>query len=386
MEATSPQFPMLGSQTKRGLWQHSRHDAWLVALALGHAALLVGWPSVAVVSVGIWWNSNTISHHFIHNAFFRSRILNRGFAAFLSILLGYPHVIWRARHLAHHADRSPRHRLSTELVLQATLVLALWIALAIGAPEFMLTVYLPGFLIGMALCGIQGYYEHARGTTSHYGRLYNLLFFNDGFHAEHHRWPQRHWKDLADRLPQTRTSRWPPVLRWLDLLSLESLERLVLRRPWLQRIVLRKHHRAIASLLIDLPDIKRVGIVGGGLFPRSAIILRELLPDAFLTVIDMSDQNLAAADSMMPPGVERINERYDPDTHVDFDLLVLPLSYRGDRQSFYLHASTPSVLVHDWIWNRRGISRVISWWLLKRVNLVRYPAPVDEPCACSPSC
>ena len=99
-------------------------------------------------------------------------------------------------------------------------------------------MYLPGYALGLALCFLQGHFEHARGTTSHYGWLYNWCFFNDGYHAEHHSRPGEHWT----RLPQqphaeAQTSRWPPVLRWLDAVNLDSLERALLRLPWLQRLV-----------------------------------------------------------------------------------------------------------------------------------------------------
>ena len=30
----------------------------------------------------------------------------------------------------------------------------------------------------------------------------------------------------------------------------------------------------------------------------------------------------------------------------------------------------PLLIVHDWIWRKRGDSRVVSIWLLKRINLV----------------
>ena len=63
------------------------------------------------------------------------------------------------------------------------LVLAVWTAAASLAPGIFLTVYLPGWALGLGLCFLQGHYEHAGGTTSHYGRLYNLLFFNDGYHV-----------------------------------------------------------------------------------------------------------------------------------------------------------------------------------------------------------
>ena len=54
---------------------------------------------------------------------------------------------------------------------------------------FFLTTYLPGYAGGLALCALHGHYEHAGGTTSHYGTLYNVLLFNDGFHVEHHAHP-----------------------------------------------------------------------------------------------------------------------------------------------------------------------------------------------------
>ena len=59
------------------------------------------------------------------------------------------------------------------------LIVALWTVLSVGGPQVSLsTVYLPGYLAGLLLCPIcMGYFEHARGmTTSHYGRLYNVLF------------------------------------------------------------------------------------------------------------------------------------------------------------------------------------------------------------------
>jgi fatty acid desaturase len=38
--------------------------------------------------------------------------------------------------------------------------------------------------------------QHARGTVSHYGRVYNFLFLNDGYHVEHHASPSEHWTRL----------------------------------------------------------------------------------------------------------------------------------------------------------------------------------------------
>src|SRR5262245_58492419 len=214
----------------RGVLRHSRWDALLVSLALAQGALLLAVPILPVVAVGLWWNSNTVSHYFIHKPFFRPRWLNQLFACYLSVLLGVPQSLWRDRHLAHHAGRDWRFRLTPQFAIEAVLVLGLWAALLWLAPWFLLTAYLPGFAVGMFLCWLHGYYEHVRGTVSHYGRLYNLLFFNDGYHVEHHARTATHWTELPRTArPDVPVSRWPAVLRWLEVFSLENLERLVLR-------------------------------------------------------------------------------------------------------------------------------------------------------------
>src|SRR5437867_4577699 len=146
----------------------------------------------------------------------------------------------------------------------------------IAAPAFFLSVYLPGWAAGLLLCAAHGYYEHLHGTTSHYGRLYNLLFFNDGFHAEHHANPARHWRRLPQHIePAARVSTWPAPLRWIAGLNLEGLERLAMRWPAMLRFLLRTHDAAIRHLLRGLPPIRSAGVVGGGMFPRTALILEN---------------------------------------------------------------------------------------------------------------
>jgi hypothetical protein len=251
-------------------------------------------------------------------------------------------------------------------------VAALWAALALQAPWFLLTVYAPGYLGGLALCWLHGYYEHERGTVSHHGRLYNLLFFNDGYHIEHHLHPDEHWTRLPVHSEDVTTlSRWPAVLRWLDLLNLDGLERCLLRSVLLQRLVLRWHERAFRRLLPQLETVRRVGIVGGGLFPRSAILLRKLLPEALLIVIDMNWENICIARPRCPEEVRFVHSQFDAVRVHDLDLLVIPLSFCGDRRSLYEHPPAPAVMVHDWLWNRKGQSALVSILLLKRLNLVQ---------------
>src|SRR5262249_8116199 len=289
-------------------------DALLVALALVHGGLLLAWPSIALIATGMWWNANTISHNFIHRPFFRSRALNEAFSWYLTLVLGFPQSLWRIRHLEHHSSRSEPQSEGqlTPSLIEFALLFLLWGAMMSFSPHFALTVYLPGYLIGLGLCALQGHYEHIRGPVSHYGWLYNLLLFNDGYHIEHHAFPGLHWRDLpAHRATRGSHSRYPAPLRWLECISLRTLECLVLRHPALQQLVIHQHERAIRSLLIELPTVRSAGIVGGGLFPRTAIILAHLIPDLTLTLIDLSAENLAIARPFLAAKVLEINTQFD---------------------------------------------------------------------------
>jgi hypothetical protein len=160
------------------------------------------------------------------------------------------------------------------------------------------------------------------------------------------------------------------VLRWLEAISLEGLERLVLRSPRLQRFVLATHERAFRRLLPLAGDVRRVTIVGGGLFPRTALILRRLLPQAELTVVDACAGHIDVARPMLGEGARFVHESFDPARGCDTDLLIIPLSLNGQRSRIYERPPAPAVLVHDWIFAARRPSAVVSWLLLKRLNLV----------------
>jgi hypothetical protein len=250
-------------------------------------------------------------------------------------------------------------------------VAGVWCSLLALCPRFFLATYVPGYLIGLALCYLHGHYEHVDGTTSHHGMLYNLLFFNDGYHVEHHAAPGTHWTRLpARRDASVPTSRWPAVLRWLDQLSLEGLERLVIHSKVLQGVLLRSHEQAFRALLPHLPRMQRIAVIGGGLWPRTPLILRRLLPQVRLVVIDRSAANIATARAYLPGEVEFVHALYEPKQVADFDLVVFPLAFIGDRTAVYSQPAAPAVLVHDWFWRRRGTGVMVSWLLLKRLNLV----------------
>lgn len=359
-----------------------RGDLPLVLLAAAHGAVLWAAPVAVTVALGVWWNSNTVAHNFVHRPFFRARALNAAFALYQTLLLGIPQTLWRQRHLAHHADTPWRLRWSSGLVVELLLVVGLWITLATFDPLFFATVYAPGYVAGLGLCAMQGHYEHAGAvTTSHYGRVYNLICFNDGYHREHHAFPGVHWTELPGRASgDGRVSRWPALLRWLDTISLAGLERLVLRSPALQRAMVACHAGAMRAVLPPDARIQRVAIVGGGLFPRTALVLRQVLPGAALVVIDRCDEHLATARAFleqMPAGerprIEYRCEKFEPTAPLDgFDLIVIPLDFDGPRQTLYDEPPARYVLVHDWIWRRgtAAASAVVSPLLLKRVALV----------------
>jgi hypothetical protein len=357
-----------------------RQDTWLVVLSVVHGAAIVAAPTAPLIAIGVWWNSNTIAHHFVHRPFFRRWPANVLFALFQSVLLGIPQALWRQRHLAHHAGVPWRLRWTPALVAESSVVLVAWSALAMQAPTFFAMTYLPGYLVGLGLCAMQGHFEHARAvTTSHYGRVYNLLCFNDGYHCEHHAFPGLHWSELpARRLERPPTSRWPAVLRWLDAFSLNGLERLVLRSPRLQAFVVEAHVRAFALLLADPRAVRDVAIVGGGLFPRTVLVLRRLMPDARVVIIDEEREHLESARAFLTPlltagaSIEFRHETFVPDDQCDgVDLVVVPLAFRGDRRKLYASPPAPLLLVHDWCWRPHGTGRVVSLPLFKRVNLVR---------------
>ena len=357
----------------------------LPGLAIAHGVVLLAWPSMVLIALGLWWNSNTVSHNFIHRSFIRGRRARVIFSLYLTVLLGYPQSIWAARHLAHHGGKGERAKtmsLDALTILEVLVTGALWASLAIFSTSFLLYTYLPGFLAGLLICQIHGYYEHAGGTAvSYYGRIYNFFFLNDGYHIEHHSRPNAHWSSLPQTSTSTsttkeRSSRWPAVLRWMQSLNLSvnlcALERIVLHSKMLQRFVVGRHEQAFRRLLNGMPVPDRIGIVGGGLFPRTALVLRRLLPDSHLILIDLSAKNLETAKSYLNGSVEMINGRFDRSAPCDVDALVIPLALVGDRNVIYENPPAPNVFVHDWIWKRNGTTSgaVISWLLLKRLNLV----------------
>jgi fatty acid desaturase len=200
---------------------------------------------------GISWNINSVSHNFLHTPYFRARALNRAFSLLESVTLSFSQTLYTWVHLRHHEGNSDRRDANGDtrdwlsiyrygrqgepesvwtyvflgffrggdsayqalrqrkpdearwgvIELVATTISVGAMALVNWRAVLML---LPFYYLGDCLSQLNGYFEHYRGNpdkpiawgVSSYARLYNLCWFNNGHHAEHHYRPRVHWTRL----------------------------------------------------------------------------------------------------------------------------------------------------------------------------------------------
>ena len=374
---------------------HGTAAVGLLAFAAGGGPLRRGLIALAL-GFAMNWCANTVSHIHLHRPLFRDAGANRLFSAYLSVLLAVPQRWWKLRHLRHHGLVEPDGRpmrLGAEGTLEIALVFGSVGLLAATAPA-LLGVVLPALAVGFGLCALQGHAEHARAAAGvdYHGRIYNSLWFNDGFHAAHHRAPGADWRGLAqDRQADDRVSRLPPALRWAESLfavanrasagALDWLERVTQDMPLVRRHLLRAHGAAFAALLA--PDertrIRSVTVIGGGLFPRTTLVLGPLLPHARFTIVDRVAAHLVPAQQQIADAglTSRVTFEvgsFDAERPGACDLLVLPLAFRGDRSRFYRRPPARLTAIHDWAWRAPAAVRGVRVSLLpKRINLVVDP-------------
>ncbi len=252
---------------RTGLFRYSSWDGVPVLFAFVHLAYIVSLylaftrlrlplaakiPLIAamgiVYSFSISWNINGISHNFIHNRFFNSRILNRIMSIVISVDCFFSQVIYEYVHRRHHMGNADKPDAGTTIdplsiyrhghdghaenvwryvltsffreepmiayreikrqnprkaqwgLFEMVLTAVLMIGLLIFNWRFMF-YFLPFWFFGHCLSYLNGYFLHFGGNSdvpmawgvSSYHKLYNWVWFNNGYHAEHHYRPRAHW-------------------------------------------------------------------------------------------------------------------------------------------------------------------------------------------------
>jgi fatty acid desaturase len=220
------------------------------------ALLLLG----LLYSISISWNINGIAHNFIHNPFFAWKPANKAFSWILSVTMGFSQQFYELVHNRHHQGNSDRpdetgntvdwlsiyrhgHDGEAESAWSYTFLgffrddpklifreikrrnafnarwgvfeIASWVSLCILG--FILNwrfmcFYLPFYYFGHCLSYLNGYFLHYGGNpdvplawgVSSYHKLYNWIWFYNGYHAEHHFKPRQHWTKMVDLHNQIR--------------------------------------------------------------------------------------------------------------------------------------------------------------------------------------
>jgi fatty acid desaturase len=261
------------------------------AVSRSHS-LIAGIASVFLMCT----NFQCVAHNFLHNPFFQSRRLNSVFSVFNSLLLGGPQSLYRIHHLHHHKynndapdpqtgttrdlsstwrfsswpgheegflsyalqgylrfdlsvflDEAKKRRLLGQVIAETAAWLALLVVVGIANPLGLACFYLPVWYLGNAAAQGQTYLEHhgampgnrMTDSVSSYGVLYNLIWFNHGYHQEHHYRPQVHWTRIPDvkpLLPPESQRRVVPGAHWFNFGSLGSFNtRLASHEPGVPR-------------------------------------------------------------------------------------------------------------------------------------------------------
>jgi fatty acid desaturase len=248
------------------IFAFTRWDALPAAAGLFHTgyffAMFLLWPRTplwVMLPMGLLYslminaNINGVAHNFIHNPFFRWRLLNRLFSLTQSIACCFSQTYYDAVHTQHHRGNSDRpdeqgetidwlsiyrhghegeaenpwsyvflsffrddpkaiarelrKRGKSELVwgnIELACVAITLLTLFVLNWRYVLFFFLPFYYLGHCFSYLNGYFRHygadpdkpiAWGVSS-YGKLYNWIFFYNGYHAEHHFRPKVHWTQM----------------------------------------------------------------------------------------------------------------------------------------------------------------------------------------------
>jgi fatty acid desaturase len=227
-----------------------------------------------------YFNMIVVTHNFIHTPFFRWRWLNTSFYILNSANVFFPISLYNENHALHHAYNNDRlssegttldptstylygengkqehfvkycalgvfrdwtmadvvqirkRGKTTRFISELVAILFLVLGSAYVSWKWFLFAWIPTYLFGWFLSNMQNYYEHYRAndpenrysnSVSYYGRIFNLLMFNEGYHQEHHIQPTAHWSKRPhvrhENLEKMQTAGFkeaqlPPILGFL---------------------------------------------------------------------------------------------------------------------------------------------------------------------------
>ena len=249
------------------LFAHSYWDAIPVLWGFVHFAYLIGmlalfralpwWGNLITglfYAFSISWNINSVSHNFIHNAYFKSSVLNRMFSLLESITMGFSQTMYDHVHRQHHIGNNDRKNENGETIdwisiyqhgkngqpesalkysflsffrddpkrivagirrLNPLLAEFAWFELSVVVLMFIMLLLISWKLVlffalfhylGHSLTAMNGYYEHLGANpdkpiawgVSYYNRPFNFFWLYNGYHAEHHYRPKHHWTKMHE--------------------------------------------------------------------------------------------------------------------------------------------------------------------------------------------
>ena len=206
-----------------------------------------------VYSLMVNANINGVAHNFIHNPFFRAPLLNRLFGVVESVACCFSQTYYDVVHMQHHKGNSDKQDETGETIdwlsiyrhghdgeaenawsytflsffrdnpaairreltkrgpselrwgtIELAAVVVTMLGLTLLNWRYVAFYFLPFFYFGHCLSYLNGYYRHyganpdkpiAWGVSS-YDKLYNWIWFYNGYHAEHHFRPKVHWTKM----------------------------------------------------------------------------------------------------------------------------------------------------------------------------------------------
>jgi fatty acid desaturase len=132
-----------------------------------------------------------------------------------------------------YAESAVRRGYGHRVAIEVSALVCLWSTLLVLDWRFALFFYVPLVHVGHVMTYAEGYFEHHKGVpgdrlknaVSCYGRLYNLLWFNNGYHQEHHCYPQVHWTQIRayrEKMVPESERRVVPWVHWVNFDGLKA--------------------------------------------------------------------------------------------------------------------------------------------------------------------